>query len=114
MPACAKSGAASTITTSRPACAATCAMPCPIWPAPTTPSFLTSISGPLDEQSDAFAAADTQRRAAGLDAGVGHRVQQRDENARARRADRVAERDRAAPDVHLLRVEADHLVVDDR
>ncbi len=42
MPRSSAAGATSTMVTARPACAATCAMPCPIVPAPTTPMLLTA------------------------------------------------------------------------
>src|ERR1041384_1751249 len=115
MPACAKSGAASTTRTSSPACAATWAMPCPICPAPRTPSLFTVvISGPFHQQRDALAAADTERGSARLCAARGHRVQQRHQDARARGPDRVPERDRAAPHVDLVGIEAEQAVVRDR
>src|SRR6185503_20424713 len=48
MPRSSAAGATSTIVTASPACAATCAMPCPIVPAPTTPMLLTAdIEGTL-------------------------------------------------------------------
>ena len=76
-----------------PCVAASCAMPRPIWPAPTTPSSLdrpASRSDELDGQRDAFAAADAQRGDAAPLAGVAQRREQRDQHARAAGADRVA------------------------
>src|SRR5205807_1278288 len=53
----------------------------------------------LDEQGEPEAAADAQGRYAALDASLRHRVEERHEDPAARRADRVAEGDRAAVDV---------------
>ena len=58
-PRWASSSAASTRTTVRPQAAATCAMPLPICPAPTTPKVRTRVSspGPAEDVSSRFAMA---------------------------------------------------------
>ena len=61
----------------------------------------TLTSGRLDGDGDALAAADAERDDALLGAGPLHAVQQRDEAARARGADRMADGDRSAAHVHL-------------
>jgi hypothetical protein len=50
----------------------------------------------FDRHRGGFAAADAQRRHAALQAALLQRAEQRDDDARARGADRVAERDSAA------------------
>src|SRR5262245_19519419 len=62
-------------------------------------------SDPLQDHGDALAAADARRRAAERLAALFHLAQQRQQQASARGAERVAERDRAAVDVALLAVE---------
>src|SRR5258707_2921108 len=64
----------------------------------------------FDGHGHAHAAADAQRGEALLRVALLHFVQQRDEDAAARSADRVAERDRAAVHVHFRGVPA-HLPV---
>src|SRR5712692_9262844 len=59
---------------------------------------------------DAHAAADAQRGQAFLGVALLHLVEQRNEDARAGRADRMAERDGAAVDVDLAGVPAEVLV----
>src|SRR6267154_3623022 len=63
----------------------------------------------LHAHGDAHAAADAERGQALLGVALLHLVEQRGEHARARGADRVTERDRAAIDVELGRVEAQFL-----
>ena len=65
----------------------------------------------LDAHGDAHAAADAQRGQALLGVALLHLVQQRGQHARARGADRVADGDGAAVDVHLGGVPA-HVLVD--
>src|SRR5262245_25142023 len=69
-------------------------------------SFLT-----FDGEGNPHAPADTKRREAAPRVALLHFVEQRDQHARARGADRMTERDRAAVHVHLVRV-ADHLAID--
>src|SRR3954469_10650496 len=95
---------ASASVTAKPCDAASCAMPRPIWPAPTTPMRVMPSRGPrmgadmvavkcssdrggawlrreldgFDRERDAFAAADAQRRDAAALARVAQRRQQRD------------------------------------
>src|SRR5690349_17863837 len=57
-------------------------------------------------QGDTHAAADTKRRESLFRAALVHLVKQRDQDAAPGGADRMAERDRAAVHVHLLRVPA--------
>src|SRR6478609_6446158 len=111
-PLSAHSRCASTSTTSMPDCAATCAMPPPIWPAPMTPIFCTCILS-LDHHGDRLAAADAQRRHAALLALALQRIQQRRQDARARGADGMPERDRAAQHVDPLGIEIEQLIVGD-
>src|ERR1700716_350092 len=66
---------------------------------------------PLAAHGTAHAAADAKRREAALRVALLHLVQQSHEDAAARGADRVAERDRPAVHVDLLRIPA-HLPVD--
>src|SRR5882672_7706658 len=58
---------------------------------------------------DAHAAADAQRGEALLGVALLHLVEQGRQHARARGADRMAERDRAAIDVELRWIEAEFL-----
>src|SRR5262245_9889586 len=69
-----------------------------------------SLSLSLYRERDAHAAADAERGEAFLRIALLHLVQQRDEDAAARGADRMAERDRPAVHVHLRHVPA-HLPV---
>ena len=62
----------------------------------------------LDEHRAAEPAADADRRHAALAAGPLEHVQHVQHDARARRADRVADRDRAAVDVEPVLVERAH------
>ena len=64
----------------------------------------------FQRHGDAHAAADAQRREALLGVPLLHLMQQGDQDARARGADRVADGDRAAVDVHLGGVPAEVLV----
>src|SRR5262245_59029051 len=64
----------------------------------------------FDRQCHTHATSDAEAGNALLRAALGHLVQQRDEDARARRADRVADGDRATVDVDLARVPAHFLV----
>src|SRR5260370_35862936 len=63
----------------------------------------------LDAHRDAHAAADAERGETLLGVALLHLVEQRGEHARARGADRMAERDGAAIDVELVRIEAELL-----
>src|ERR1043165_855276 len=83
----------------------------PATPPPSRPPAGVSARSALDAHRDAHAAADAQARDALLRVALAHLVEQRDEDAAARGADRVADRDGAAVDVDLARVPA-HLVVD--
>src|SRR5882762_3474771 len=64
----------------------------------------------LNGEGDAHTPADAERRQATLRVALLHFVQQRDENAAARGADRVPERDGASVHIHLAGVPA-HLPV---
>src|SRR5262245_30705917 len=77
---------------------------------PVAASSLILRSVARDAHGDAHAAADAQRRQALLGVALLHLVEQRHENARPRRADRMAERDGAAIDVDLRRIPAEILV----
>ena len=68
----------------------------------------------LDGERDAVAAAEAQRRDAALQVSALQRVEQRRQHAAAARADRVAERDSAAVDVHLRRIDAELVEHGDR
>ena len=81
-------------------------------PSPAMTAILTSATGLycrlstadcLDRHRHSHAAADAQRREPRRRPAALHFVQQRDDDARAGAADRMAERDRAAVDVQLLR-----------
>src|SRR5689334_12304414 len=61
----------------------------------------------LDDHGDGFAAAETERREPVAGAALVERCQQRRQDARAAGADRVTERDRAAPDVHPRWIEVE-------
>src|SRR5215217_5806603 len=65
----------------------------------------------LEAHRDAHAAADAEGCETLLGVAAPHLVQERDEHARAGRADRVADRDGAAVHVHDRRVPA-HVLVD--
>src|SRR5215471_2844010 len=65
----------------------------------------------LDRQRHAHAATDAQRREPFLRVAPRHLIEQRDQHAAARRADRMTERDGAAVDVDAARIPA-HLLVD--
>src|SRR5262245_58452121 len=99
----------------------TWAMPLPIVPAPMTPIFRMSMSAllarglqPLDRQRHRVPAAEAEPPDARLPARVLERGEQRAQHARAGRADRVAERRRAAPDVRPRGVEAELAADGDR
>src|SRR3954447_650323 len=64
----------------------------------------------FDDQGDALAAADAERGEAALLVKVLHRVEQRNEQAAARRADGMTEDYRSAADVHLVGRDPDELV----
>src|ERR1700688_659824 len=64
----------------------------------------------LHAHGDAHAAADAERGEALFGVALLHFVQERDQHARARGADRVANGDGAAIDVHLAGVPAEILV----
>ena len=65
----------------------------------------------LDSERNAHAAADAERGKALFGAAPLHFVQKRDKDAGARCADRMADRDRAAIDIHDRRIPA-HVLVD--
>src|SRR5579864_3457276 len=69
-----------------------------------------TASSALHAHRDAHAAADAQGRQALLGVALGHLVQQRDQDARSRRADGMTQRDRTAVHVDLVRIEAEILV----
>src|SRR5512133_2094649 len=68
----------------------------------------------LHHERHGLPAADAERGEAALLAEILHRVEQRHEDPRPGGADRVTERDGAAPHVHVLPVEAQELVVRER
>src|ERR1051326_7239890 len=74
---------------------------------PASSFFLSSFYG----EGAPHSAPDAKRREAAPRVALLHFVEKGDQHARARGADRVAERDGAAVHVHLLRVPA-HLPVD--
>src|SRR5687768_12082006 len=91
--------------TCRPAVAHTCAMPAPMVPAPTTAISPLTSRAPLDRldrERDGLAAAEAERYDPAALAARGQRVEERDEEARAGGADRMAERDRAAVHVEAV------------
>ena len=67
----------------------------------------------VDDEGDAFAAADAEGGDAALRVALLHCVEEGDEDAGAGSADGVAEGDGAAVDVDAGGVEAEELVVDD-
>src|SRR3954467_11257883 len=67
-------------------------------------------SAALDAHRDAHAAADAERGETLLGIAPLHLVEERDQHARAGRADRMADRDRAAVDVDPGRIPAEILV----
>src|SRR5205085_6509267 len=67
-------------------------------------------SSAFDAHRDAHAAADAQRREALFGVALLHLEQQRGQHARAGRADRMPDRDRAAVDVDLVGIPAKVLV----
>src|SRR5512135_909405 len=71
--------------------------------------FAPKAGSALDGQRNAHPAADAQRRQALLGLAARHLVQQRDEHARARGADGVADGDRAAVDVDDVGIPAEIL-----
>ena len=70
---------------------------------------LTAAELDLDQERVALAAAGADRRQPEPAATAAQLVHERREDARAGGADRVAERDRSAVDVHRLRIGAEHL-----
>src|SRR5262249_7094804 len=78
-----------------------------------TTLFMSSPGSALDHQLDTLTATDAERGHAPLLAGVLQCLEQGDQQPCARGADGVTERGRAAPDVHLVRVELEDLVVGD-
>src|SRR3546814_18642188 len=72
--------------------------------------LLPAPYSPLDAHRDAHAAADAQGRKTLLRIVLLHLIEQGDQHARARCADRMADRDRAAVDVDLGGVPAHFLV----
>src|SRR5690606_24826857 len=71
----------------------------------------TQVALALNAHRDAHAATDTQRCEPLLGIAALHLVQERDENTGARRTDRMPDRDRAAVDVHDIRIPT-HVLVD--
>src|SRR5579885_3114137 len=84
-------------------------MPAPICPVPITPTTLmwssVMVLAPLHQHRQRLAAADAEARDAAPAPACLQRVQERRENARARRSDRMAERHGPAVDVHPRRVQ---------
>ena len=78
----------------------------PAGPAPTIPTCVRiSARRALEERRLALADADAQRREAVAAAAAAQLVRERDDEPGAAHAERMAERDRAAVDVHALLVE---------
>src|SRR5437016_129412 len=77
---------------------------------PSLPIFIHSFCLTLHCESDTHAAADAQRRQPPSCVALGHLVEQRDQDAAAGGADRMAERNCAAVHVDLARVPA-HLAI---
>src|SRR6476661_6940680 len=94
-------------------------MPLPMVPAPTTPIVLMFVisliagrnwgSDHLDGESNAVAAAETERGNAALQSAVLESVEQRREHASAAGTDGVTERHGATVDVHPCLVESELL-----
>src|SRR5215475_6449411 len=78
-----------------------------------TTLFMSPPGSALDHQGDALAATDAERGHAPLLPGVLQGLEQGHQQTGARGSDGVTERGRAAPDVHLARVELEDLVVGD-
>src|SRR5688572_30505306 len=104
----------------KPAAADTCAMPAPINPQPNTPTVLIAITPHadrppkgglylflkgLDDHRDALPAADARRRHAVFLPPAAQFQQQRQQQPRAAGAERMADGDGAAVDVHFLTIE---------
>ena len=81
----------------------------PAGPAPTMPTCvrISPRPCPLEQRGLALADADAQRREPVAAAAAAQLVRERDDEPGAAHAERVAERDRAAVDVHALLVEAE-------
>src|SRR5438045_8008095 len=71
---------------------------------------LFNVVSPFDAHRNAHAAADAKRGETFLRVALLHLVEQRDQHAPARGADRVTERDRSAVDVDLRGIPAEILV----
>src|SRR5690348_13539783 len=123
MPLFKRSSFTSRTITLHPACAATCAMPEPIRPQPTTPTFWMAIpfSSTNDDgcngsghgfhnHRDALSAADASGRKAVTGIAAPQFEKQRQNQPRSRRAKRMAEGNRAAIDVDLVAIEAQRLL----
>src|SRR6476620_5643943 len=78
------------------------------------PLFFANLWLALDGQGDAHTSADTQCREPALGITLLHLVEQRHQNARARRTYRVTDRDRATIHVHDVGVPSHILVNCDR
>src|SRR4051812_2769815 len=92
-----------------PAAAATCAMPEPMRPQPSTPTVLIGISfsDRFYDGRDALAAADARRRQTAFLAPAPQLEDERQQQPRARHAEWMAERNRAAVHVHFVSIEAE-------
>src|SRR5664279_2977753 len=102
----------SSTTTSKPAVAATCAMPEPINPQPSTPTFLISIIASLrlqilHDHGNALPAADAGGREPIARLSPSQFIEQRDQQARTAGAQRMPQRNGAAVHVGLRRIEAE-------
>src|SRR5262245_5493961 len=101
-------GAASYRETRRPEAAITCAIPPPIWPAPTT-STCSNLTSDFQQKRVALATAGADRGEAQAAAVAAQLVDHRPDDPPAARADRVPERDRPAVHVHVRLVGAEQL-----
>ena len=72
------------------------------------------VSDELDDDRGGFAAAEADRRAAAAQPALLERVQERHHDARARGADRMTQRHRAAAHVHALTRDLELVAVDHR
>src|SRR5579872_7603590 len=87
-------------------------MPEPIRPQPSTPTVLICIVSSLnrfDNRRDALTAADAGGRDAARLTAAAELQNERQQQARAAHAERMAERDRAAVHVHAIAIQAELL-----